>query len=768
MRSYVGGTRPQRISSTKYYERERAKKITKRNWTKRILPILLAAALLFSIIPVSAAPQDETTTMQEETTMLQEETTASQEETTAAQEETTTSQEETEPVPTNETEVWIENEPLSVSSTTWDADSYADTSSPFTVICSTSWTATSNQSWLSISVTDNTTFTISAAENAIPSERMGAVTVRTDSGTSIGTIAVTQAGAEPTALTPEAAMIYESAAIGMAHYASTLNNMEFKYDPSINYGEMLEDDSLQFQFANYVASYDLSNLQNLSDLLETAGYSNADVALFVERWAVAFARMDLWDVWQVINSSGADLNTEMIFVPLLGQEPLADVGGMLSIVFNYYYESIFTGFFEFISDTLSQETFGVDYKEALILYYETQAWSAFQETLVEHHILVSYSYKWAVASYLKNLAAMNGIFDEIELAQEAMGIGWFELMTSSYGATFKHDPNKTYSDFGAAMTETAGIGSDFLSAVLGAGLGDADSLRTALVSEGFTNVEATAFIGRMAEVFTYQSLQSLKDTFTELLDEGTPDSLISMLTTPALAEDIEDMVGVMIAHNFNVLGTILSNVEISEDIATPVMLWLYAAYMQSFSAINDIAVEPGSIPPDDYPIKNYTAKEELTRAGITVAFAEAQGIDVELVEVDETTMQALLEVILARDLADLGLMFNGTLLHKGTTASDFLLFSMLCLLFGSENEEFDVFSIVSVLQTTASFPFDDLFTELDSLFSRIEFFQKIPHKGRAVHGLRHINFLHSVQSVRLVGVNFIWIHNAGQSVFAFP
>ena len=393
---------------------------------------------------------------------------------------------------------------------------------------------------------------------------------------------------------------------------------------------------------------------------------------------------------------------------------------MLSIVFNYYYESIFTGFFEFISDTLSQETFGVDYKEALILYYETQAWSAFQETLVEHHILVSYSYKWAVASYLKNLAAMNGIFDEIELAQEAMGIGWFELMTSSYGATFKHDPNKTYSDFGAAMTETAGIGSDFLSAVLGAGLGDEDSLRTALVSEGFTNVEVAAFIDRMAEVFTYQSLQSLKDTFAELLDEGTPDSLIGMLTTPVLAEDIEDMVGVMIAHHYYILGTILSSVDISEEIATPVILWLYAAYMQSFAAINDIAVEPGSIPPDDYPIKNYTAKEELTRTGITVAFAEAQGVDVELVEVDETTMQALLDVILARDLADLGLMFNGTLLHKGTTASDFLLFSMLCLLFGSENEEFDVFSIVSVLQTTASFPFDDLFTELDAFDSLLE------------------------------------------------
>ena len=268
----------------------------------------------------------------------------------------------------------------------------------------------------------------------------------------------------PSSSSPEMAMVYEAAAIGFAHYTDAKNDIQFKHDPNIRYSELLEENSFQLDFTDFVSSYELGNLQNLYDRLIEAEYSSEDVDFFIERWTVAFARMPLADIWWEVFTAGE--NMEAAFVPLLDRESLEDVRGMLAIAFDCYQEDIFDDFFEFLSDALSQTTFDMDYVEAEELYYDTEPWLNFEATLDEYWSLTSYSCEWTIASYLKNLAAMNGVFDELGMLQEATSIGLFDAMTTMFGASFHHDPSKTYSDFWSVITNETGIGVDFLALVL--------------------------------------------------------------------------------------------------------------------------------------------------------------------------------------------------------------------------------------------------------------------------------------------------------------
>jgi len=396
--------------------------------------------------------------------------------------------------------LWFNYDLPSVSASSWNTDDQAATSPAFSVTCGTGWTATPTQPWLSVTDISSSTFKLSAAANLDTSERTDTVTVRAAGGTVIGTIAVTQAGAEPilppeepNEPTPEEAMVYEAAAIGQAHYASAMNDTTFKYDPNTNYSTLLEDDSFQRRFTEFVLPYDLSNLQNLSDMLTTAGYSTADAELFVDRWAVAFARMPLEDIRQTVLCAGADVDVEAVFVPLTGQAPLADAEGMLTAVFDYYHENIFANFFDIFSNELAQDAFGMTYAEAMGLYYNTQPWTDFDETMSEYGLLISFSYEWVVASYLKNLAAMNDIFDEIGMVREAMGIGVFETVVSSLNASFHYDPSKTYGGFGLAMSDLTGIGTEFIAAILDCDVGNATALRTALMDAGYSGCTGNRF-----------------------------------------------------------------------------------------------------------------------------------------------------------------------------------------------------------------------------------------------------------------------------------
>ena len=507
--------------------------------------------------------------------------------------------------------------------------------------------------------------------------------------------------------TPEREMVYEAAAIGLAHYNSVLTETTFKYDPNVVYSELLQDDSFQLDFTDYVLSYDPSNLQNLYDLLVGAEYSSAEAEFFADCWAVAFARMDMMDIWWAVFTTGDGM--EAAFAPLPGQEPLEDVESMMAIVFDYYYESIFTGYFTLISGALAQDEFGMDYMEAMKLHYGTQLWDDFEGTVDAYWSLTSYSYKWVVASYLKNLAAMNGIFDEIGLVRESLSIGIFEIALSILGASFRFDPSKPYYQFWPVIADDG-----LLALIFDREIGSAASLRAELMNEGYTLLEADSFIERMAEVFAYQSLPSMKETFAS---ENAQAELASLLSTPALAGDIEDLVEVMLAYYFGIMDDIANNAETAVDGEMLLQLfpWILAGYMQNFAVMNDITILLGTIEPDIYAIKNYELKEQLARTGITIAFAQAQEIDIELVDVDEQTMQALLDAILAPDLADIGNMLQRMLLCKGVSQNDLTIVTLLSLLLNEDLASLDVFEMADAVRFIASFSFDELFAELDKL-----------------------------------------------------
>ena len=91
----------------------------------------------------------------------------------------------------------------------------------------------------------------------------------------------------------------------------------------------------------------------------------------------------------------------------------------------------------------------------------------------------------------------------------------------------------------------------------------------------------------------------------------------------------------------------------------------------------------------------------------------------ELVDVDEPTMQALLDAILAQDMADFGALIRGVLLRKGATPDDLLLLTLASLILNGDTEEIDVVGLADALRTIASFPLEESFSELEGLVGLI-------------------------------------------------
>jgi hypothetical protein len=305
-------------------------------------------------------------------------------------------------------------------------------------------------------------------------------------------------------------------------------------------------------------------------------------------------------------------------------------------------------------------------------------------------------------------------FDETVMVQEAVGIGLFDVMMSMFGATFRYDPSKTYGQFGIIAADSAGLGEDFPALIIEHNIGSAALLETALTDAGYTSEDAAAFIQHMAEVFAYQSMASLKAAL--LSDDAT--ALIADILSESDLENLQDMVGVMLECYFDVFAEIseeTSNAGMSEEHINPVLFWVLTAYLRHFAEINEIEIAPGSIAPEFFTVRNHELKENLARTAITIGFAEAQGIDIEEIEVDETMMQALLDAILPLDLADLGVMLHGILLREGTTSDDLLVASALSMLLDGALEGIDAFDIANVLRTAASYSEEELLAELNRL-----------------------------------------------------
>ena len=239
--------------------------------------------------------------------------------------------------------------------------------------------------------------------------------------------------------------------------------------------------------------------------------------------------------------------------------------------------------------------------------------------------------------------------------------------------------------------------------ILACGIGNAGSLETALIDAGYTQTEAVDFIAHMSEVFAYQSLSNLMAAFSS---EDAQTDIASMLYTPALEEDIEELTGVLLAHLEDTFS------ECTDDAFLP---WVLVKYMQNFAAINQIEIAPGTIAVDPIVIKNYALKEELTRTGIIIGFAEAQGVDVEEVEVDETLMQALLDAILPQDMADFGTMLQSILLREDVTLNDLLIVSLLSLVLNENLDGLDVVMIADMLRMVTSYSFEELFSEVEAI-----------------------------------------------------
>jgi len=323
-----------------------------------------------------------------------------------------------------------------------------------------------------------------------------------------------------------------------------------------------------------------------------------------------------------------------------------------------------------------------------------------------------------VARYLKNYAVANGFFDEIGMVQEAIGIGSFEHLVNQLSASFRYDPSRSYSEFGLAVVDSTGLGDDLLTLVFDCDIGNAAILQTALTDAGYSDTQAAAFIERMAEVFAYESLQSLKETFSS---EDPQTAIVNLLTTPTLENEIEDMVFVAIECYGGLIGYILQELSTDDtDFAFHMCCWVLANYMQNFAAINDITIPSGTIAPDSFQIKNYELKEELAQSGITIAFAEAEGIDPGIVDVDSAMMQTLVDAIMVQDMADLGGMVHSLLLREDVTTDDVVVFSLLCTLLNENPGEQGIITFVDTLRTIASFPSEERFTELEKLGELVE------------------------------------------------
>jgi len=509
---------------------------------------------------------------------------------------------------------------------------------------------------------------------------------------------------------PEMEMAYEAAAIGFAHYSSVLSDVPFEYDPNISYGELLEDDSFQLQIADFVLQYALDDIQNLANLLTEAEFSQEDIDFFIERFAVVLARMPMIDIWQAVAASGAGM--EAAFAILPWEEPIADAEGMLAIAFDYFRNNE-NDFISMILDDLAQAVFEMSYADAETLYFETQEWNDFEETANYFVGLSNYSYMWIVASYLKNLADMNGyevLFDEAGMVWEAMGIGKFETLLDLLGASFQYDPGKKYSGFMSATVDDTVGASDIFTLILESDIGSMYAFESELINVGYTQPEAAEFIAHMAKVFAYKSLPGLKAAFAS---EDPQTEIAALLYTPALENSIDDLAGALYTYFSDILLGIAE--VLSVDYESPIFMWVLASYMQNFAAMNGIAISSGEMEPVTFSIKNIALKEEVTRTGITIAFAEAQGIDVSEVEVDESVMQALVDAFLPQDFIDFGVILHSLLLREGVTANDLLIVSLLCQVLSEGISEQDAMNLASVLHLFASFSTEELYTELEAL-----------------------------------------------------
>jgi len=475
-----------------------------------------------------------------------------------------------------------------------------------------------------------------------------------------------------------------------------------------------------------IMSYDIENLSPLRDRLTQENYSQTDIDTLCATIDTVFdlASSDeghwLDHVRNCLANLKATIQDEemrLFLAEYLFQEyAISDGVGMLEVMFDYFdelYERIAVGIVE------SQMPMSIAEYRALVMELYPQYLQEFEEFLAEAISgYQEYTSPWLVAAYLANLSTL----ESTKMINESFGIGAFEYLASTSGFQFRHDPSKSYGNFlqgmgliaqGSASLSPSNLFSVFNASLLESQLDGAEPLKEALMNEEYSPAEADAFMQRMAEVFAYESMHTIKQI---LVSEDPQATFVEMLTTLELAANIEDMVEVMYDYYTGTFENVGQGLPISGTIETFLIPWVIAGYLHNFAAINDIDIAPGSITPYVYPIRNYALKEELARQGITIGFAEAEEIDVELVDVDEPTMQALTDAIMAQDMADLGLLFSSILLAENATPDDITIALMLLAVLNFVNlGELDMFSLTDLLKMFASFTLEELLDELETI-----------------------------------------------------
>lgn len=96
----------------------------------------------------------------------------------------------------NRPEMWFTYSLPSVSMNTWNTAAATTTSSTITVTAAKNWTATTDQSWITIMDKTNTSFRIKVSNNPTLYDRNGTVTIKVDN-IDIGAVTVSQLGASP-------------------------------------------------------------------------------------------------------------------------------------------------------------------------------------------------------------------------------------------------------------------------------------------------------------------------------------------------------------------------------------------------------------------------------------------------------------------------------------------------------------------------------------------------------------------------------------------
>jgi hypothetical protein len=509
-------------------------------------------------------------------------------------------------------------------------------------------------------------------------------------------------------------IVMEAIAVGVANAEAAANGTAFTYDPDTNYSALLTDTDFQEAYADYVFSLEIANLQDLCDILIEASYSEEDVEVFAERWIVAFDNKALSEIWMAVFQSGID--SAPAFQPLPGEPLIEGIDTIIQYTFDYYNSMLHGGFINNMRNVFAQELFELDYLEAMDQFYETNDWLAMTAILDAYWEISAYASEWVMASYLKNLAAMNGVFDEIGMLRNALGIGLFEGTMTLYDASFRYDPKKFYSEFYTGMTSEDEIAQEFLPLFLYSDLGYSEPIRELLMDEGYTALQADAFVRQMAEVFAYQSLPFLKEVMeSDALDRL--DLWEELLDCQDLTNDIADMVAIVDSFLWSIIADILYEYFIiggnDDNITLQETLWVVAIYLHNFAAINQIGIASGTIPDVPFTVKNYDIKEETTVTAITIGIAEAQGIDVAAVEIDEADLDILLNAIMPLDLPDLGAILRGVLLRKDVIPDDILVFSLLGMILDAEADNINETILADTFRLLNTYSVDELLNEVD-------------------------------------------------------